>query len=255
MDATTALATSGPLLLAALVAVAAGAVSFASPCVVPLVPGYLAYLAGLVGADAPPAREAGRGQPVAGGRGGGAVRRRVHRRVRRDPRRGRVAGRRAGGQPGRAAARRRRRHDRDGAGVRRAHPGAAAASGGVHWLPRAGCGARRCSARCSGWAGCRASGPTLAGVVAVAAGTGGGSLRGVVLTLAYCAGLGRAVRRSSRSFATRAVRALGWLRRHTRGDPDRRRRRCWSPSGCCWSPACGTGGSPGCRRRSARSSR
>ena len=31
----------------------AGAVSFASPCVVPLVPGYLAYLAGLVGADAP----------------------------------------------------------------------------------------------------------------------------------------------------------------------------------------------------------
>src|SRR5690349_16191323 len=53
MDATTALATSGPLLLAALVAVAAGAVSFASPCVVPLVPGYLAYLAGLVGVEAP----------------------------------------------------------------------------------------------------------------------------------------------------------------------------------------------------------
>src|ERR1700759_4326876 len=49
----TALAMSGPLLLAAVVAVAAGAMSFASPCVVPLVPGYLAYLAGLVGADAP----------------------------------------------------------------------------------------------------------------------------------------------------------------------------------------------------------
>src|SRR5699024_8673548 len=29
------------------------AVSFASPCVVPLVPGYLAYLSGLVGAEAP----------------------------------------------------------------------------------------------------------------------------------------------------------------------------------------------------------
>jgi len=28
-------------------------VSFASPCCVPLVPGYLAYLAGLVGADTP----------------------------------------------------------------------------------------------------------------------------------------------------------------------------------------------------------
>ncbi|HOZ59528.1 MAG TPA: cytochrome c biogenesis protein CcdA [Nakamurella multipartita] len=43
--------TSGPYLLAALLALAAGAVSFASPCVVPLVPGYLAYLASLVGAE------------------------------------------------------------------------------------------------------------------------------------------------------------------------------------------------------------
>lgn len=47
----TAIATSGPLLLAAGVALLAGMVSFASPCVVPLVPGYLAYLAALVGAD------------------------------------------------------------------------------------------------------------------------------------------------------------------------------------------------------------
>lgn len=49
----TEVATSGPVLLALLLSVAAGVVSFASPCVVPLVPGYLAYLAGLVGADAP----------------------------------------------------------------------------------------------------------------------------------------------------------------------------------------------------------
>jgi cytochrome c-type biogenesis protein len=49
----TELAQSGPLLLASGVALAAGALSFASPCVVPLVPGYLAYLAALVGADAP----------------------------------------------------------------------------------------------------------------------------------------------------------------------------------------------------------
>lgn len=47
---------SGPLLLAAVVALLAGTVSFASPCVVPLVPGYLAYLAALVGADAPAVR-------------------------------------------------------------------------------------------------------------------------------------------------------------------------------------------------------
>ncbi|GAB3294032.1 cytochrome c biogenesis CcdA family protein [Parasphingorhabdus pacifica] len=50
----TQLAMSGPVLFAALVAVLAGAVSFASPCVIPLVPGYLAYLAGVVGAEAPP---------------------------------------------------------------------------------------------------------------------------------------------------------------------------------------------------------
>ncbi|MBF6333746.1 cytochrome c biogenesis CcdA family protein [Nocardia transvalensis] len=47
-------AASGPLVLALGACVLAGLVSFASPCVVPLVPGYLSYLAGLVGAEAPP---------------------------------------------------------------------------------------------------------------------------------------------------------------------------------------------------------
>jgi len=42
---------SGPFVLAAALAVAAGAVSFASPCVIPLVPGYLAYITGLVGGE------------------------------------------------------------------------------------------------------------------------------------------------------------------------------------------------------------
>ncbi|MFC4605126.1 cytochrome c biogenesis CcdA family protein [Rhodococcus kronopolitis] len=46
-------AASGPLLLAMAACMLAGLVSFASPCVVPLVPGYLSYLAGIVGADAP----------------------------------------------------------------------------------------------------------------------------------------------------------------------------------------------------------
>jgi len=40
------------------VALLAGVISFASPCVVPLVPGYLAYLAALVGAEAPPVKVA-----------------------------------------------------------------------------------------------------------------------------------------------------------------------------------------------------
>ncbi|WP_131103546.1 cytochrome c biogenesis CcdA family protein [Ornithinimicrobium sufpigmenti] len=38
---------SGPLLLAALVAALAGLVSFASPCVLPLVPGFLGYVGGM----------------------------------------------------------------------------------------------------------------------------------------------------------------------------------------------------------------
>jgi len=46
-------ASTGPLVLAIGVCVLAGLVSFASPCVVPLVPGYLSYLAGVVGADEP----------------------------------------------------------------------------------------------------------------------------------------------------------------------------------------------------------
>jgi len=41
---------SGPLLLAMPVAAAAGAVTFLSPCVLPLVPGYLSYVTGMSGA-------------------------------------------------------------------------------------------------------------------------------------------------------------------------------------------------------------
>ena len=42
---------SGSLLLAVPIALAAGVVSFLSPCVLPLVPGYLSYVTGMVGAD------------------------------------------------------------------------------------------------------------------------------------------------------------------------------------------------------------
>ena len=45
------LVASGPLLLAIPVAAAAGAVTFLSPCCLPLVPGYLAYITGMSGAD------------------------------------------------------------------------------------------------------------------------------------------------------------------------------------------------------------
>ncbi|MFK4547159.1 cytochrome c-type biogenesis protein [Streptomyces tendae] len=44
--------TAGPLLLALLLALAAGLLSFFSPCCLPLVPGYLSYVAGMTGATA-----------------------------------------------------------------------------------------------------------------------------------------------------------------------------------------------------------
>ncbi|MFD5868386.1 cytochrome c biogenesis CcdA family protein [Corynebacterium sp. NPDC060344] len=50
-------AAQGPIVLALLAAAAAGLVSFASPCVIPLVPGYVSYLTGISGA----AGEAGPG--------------------------------------------------------------------------------------------------------------------------------------------------------------------------------------------------
>ena len=45
------LVTTGPLILAIPVAAAAGAVTFLSPCCLPLVPGYLSYVTGMSGAD------------------------------------------------------------------------------------------------------------------------------------------------------------------------------------------------------------
>jgi cytochrome c-type biogenesis protein len=48
------LAAAGPVLVALAMCVLAGLVSFASPCVVPLVPGYLSYLAAVVGVDEQP---------------------------------------------------------------------------------------------------------------------------------------------------------------------------------------------------------
>ncbi|MFI2708974.1 cytochrome c biogenesis CcdA family protein [Micromonospora sp. NPDC018662] len=50
------LAASGPLLLAIGAAALAGLVSFLSPCVLPLMPGYLSYVTGLAGADLEGAR-------------------------------------------------------------------------------------------------------------------------------------------------------------------------------------------------------
>ena len=62
---------SGPLILAVPVAAAAGAVTFLSPCVLPLVPGYLSYVAGMSGVDAQASLAAGDSGPA--GTGGAAT--------------------------------------------------------------------------------------------------------------------------------------------------------------------------------------
>jgi cytochrome c-type biogenesis protein len=51
LDQVDQLMSTGPLALAVLVSVLAGFISFASPCVVPLVPGYVSYLAAVVGVE------------------------------------------------------------------------------------------------------------------------------------------------------------------------------------------------------------
>src|SRR6267154_675692 len=56
---------SGPLVLAVPVAAAAGAITFASPCCLPLVPGYLSYVTGMSG-DGAAAAEEPRGESAPG---------------------------------------------------------------------------------------------------------------------------------------------------------------------------------------------
>lgn len=64
------LVTDGPLIVAAGVAALVGLISFASPCVLPLVPGYLSYVAGLVGTGS---RTTATATATAGGSGGTAT--------------------------------------------------------------------------------------------------------------------------------------------------------------------------------------
>ena len=66
------LVSSGPLILAIPVAAAAGALTFLSPCCLPLVPGYLSYITGMSGAGAS-GREADGATESAAVEGGGAA--------------------------------------------------------------------------------------------------------------------------------------------------------------------------------------
>ncbi|MFC5942409.1 cytochrome c biogenesis protein CcdA [Micromonospora harpali] len=89
------IASGGPLLLAIGAAALAGLVSFLSPCILPLVPGYLSYVTGLAGTDLERARKGPlltpsveQGPPVNTPGGGVAVRERAAERTREGSRTG-----------------------------------------------------------------------------------------------------------------------------------------------------------------------
>ncbi|OMC37654.1 cytochrome C biogenesis protein ResC [Mycobacterium sp. GA-1841] len=214
------IAAAGPVLLALGISVLAGLVSFASPCVVPLVPGYLSYLAAVVGVQE---------DPVVSGATRQATR----------TARLRVAGAAALFVAGFTVV---------------FLLGAVAVLGMtttlianqvllqriggvvtivmglvfVGFIPALQRQARFAPRQWStmagapllgavfalGWTPCL--GPTLTGVIAVASATDGATVaRGVALVLAYCFGLGIPFVLLALGSA-RAVTGLGWLRRHTR---------------------------------------
>ncbi len=67
------LVSSGPLILALPVAAAAGAVTFLSPCCLPLVPGYLSFVTGMAGAGGSPAAARPAQPPAVAAADGSAV--------------------------------------------------------------------------------------------------------------------------------------------------------------------------------------
>jgi len=212
----TEIAAAGPVLAAFGVCVLAGLVSFASPCVVPLVPGYLSYLAAVVGVEEQPSRVAVRTARL------------------------RVAGAAALFVAGFTAVfvlgtvavlgmttsliTNQLLLQRIG-GVITIVMGLAfvglipALQREARFTPRQVstiAGAPLLGAVFGlGWTPCL--GPTLTGVIAVASATDGASVaRGVALVIAYCLGLGIPFVLLAFGSA-RAVQGLGWLRRHTRG--------------------------------------
>ncbi|KAA8970162.1 cytochrome c biogenesis CcdA family protein [Mycobacterium sp.] len=211
----TAIAATGPLLVALAVCLLAGLVSFASPCVVPLVPGYLSYLAAVVGVDEPELACAPRAVRwrVAGSAalfvagftvvfvlGTVAVLGMTTTLISNQLLLQRVGGILTivmglvfvGFVP--ALQRQARFTPRQVSTV-----AGAPLLGAVFAL---------------GWTPCL--GPTLTGVIAVASATNGASVtRGIVLVIAYCLGLGAPFVLLAVGSAA-AVTGVGWLRRHTR---------------------------------------
>jgi cytochrome c-type biogenesis protein len=219
MSGVTELAASGPLLFALGACVLAGLVSFASPCVVPLVPGYLSYLAAVVGVDQDEV-------------GGGVVTSKTRTRLRVT---GSallfVAGFTAVFLLGTVAVLGMTTSLITNQLLLQRIGGVVTIIMGlvfVGFIPALQRQARFTPRQLStvagapllgavfalGWTPCL--GPTLAGVITVASATDGASVaRGVVLVIAYCLGLG--IPFILLAFGSSwAVGGLGWLRTHTR---------------------------------------
>nr|WP_256985123.1 cytochrome c biogenesis CcdA family protein [Rhodococcus sp. 06-1059B-a] len=219
-------ASSGPLVLAIVACMLAGLVSFASPCVVPLVPGYLSYLAGIAGADAQSARAHSLDTPTISGSSTGLVSR------------WRVAGAASLFVAGFTVVFVLATASVFGViGTLRINEQVLQRVGGVitiimgaafiGLIPALQRDIRFAPQRISslagapllggvfalGWTPCL--GPTLAGVLSVAAGTEGATAaRGVTLIVAYCMGLGLPFVILAFGSSS-AMRGVGWLRRNS----------------------------------------
>lgn len=223
----------GNIVLAVAIAAAAGLVSFASPCVLPLVPGFLGYVTGLGGPDSRARTPARRRRPT--GRGPlAATTRRTPSGAAAD--RSRVVAGAAlfvlgfsvvflaamvlATSFGLALIEYRRQLQIAGGVLVIALALVFLGVGGQrtlapNWRPRAGLwGAPLLGAIFAiGWTPC--SGPTL-GVISVLAATDSPSLgRGLALGAAYCLGLGVPFLLLASGWS-RAVRVSAWLRRHQR---------------------------------------
>jgi cytochrome c-type biogenesis protein len=216
MTGFTQIAAAGPLLLALGVCLLAGLVSFASPCVVPLVPGYLSYLAAVVGVDEQPG--AVKAPPAARWRVAGSAALFV-------------AGFTAVFVLGTVAVLGMTTTLITNQLVLQRVGGVLTIAMGlvfVGLIPALQRQARFSPRQLTtvagapllgavfalGWTPCL--GPTLTGVITVASATDGANVaRGVALVIAYCLGLGIPFVLLAFGSAG-AVGALGWLRRHTR---------------------------------------
>ncbi|MEP7160145.1 MAG: cytochrome c biogenesis CcdA family protein [Dermatophilaceae bacterium] len=237
----TSLVADGNLLLAALVALLAGVVSFASPCVLPLVPGFLGYVAALPARSPGRAADRARHAPYASrGTPGREAAASAGREAAASAGRGRallgaalfvlgfsvvfLAGTLAASAVGVALAEHRRVLSQVGGVVVIALALVFLGVGGQgswspRWRPSAGLAGAPLLGMvfAIGWAPCM--GPTLAVIYALATNLGGDAsamARGLALGVAYCVGLGLPFLALAAGWS-RASAASAWLRRHRRG--------------------------------------